>query len=55
MRFREWNQPPREYARHQWCAVPIIYDDWDKHFLGRKGTGGYRNPNACETPREVCS
>lgn len=54
-----WRDPaawePRKFARLQWCALPAVYDDWSKHWTGRKGTGPYRNANPCSTPAAVCT
>lgn len=47
MKYREYAQPPRQFAVYVWCAVPPELDDWSKHWTGRKGTGPYRNTHKC--------
>ncbi len=52
-KIRGYGWFPRKFARLQWCAVPIELDGWDKHYKGPKGTGPYRNRNACVTSGAV--
>jgi hypothetical protein len=47
---RDWHgttHTPRLYATYVWCAHPLADVDWSLHYMGRKGTGPYRNPNPC--------